>query len=187
MNTPWYKRLSVQLAIAVALGVLVGAAGGWQLKPDVVKVEERQVIDEKATEREVAKRVAELEKTMSQKIVRVYVTKPDGTKTVTEKIDTEKKSTLKEALERVAVKDVERKVDTERKVTPVLAQWSIGAGVGVLPRFDAPPETAILGHVSVARRVAGPVWGEVWVQGGSPIAAPKPAGFAGGVGVRVEF
>src|SRR5258706_7709560 len=105
-------------ALPYAVVLLVGAGIGWSLKPDVVRVEgkerivEKTVVDEKAIQTEVDRRVKEIESKMETKVVRVWVTKPDGTSTATETTETKTETKEKE----VEVKTVEKIVTVEKVV-----------------------------------------------------------------------
>lgn len=186
----------------ILLFVLVLVAGigiGWYVKPDVVKVEEKtkivetKVLDEVLMEQEIAKRVKEIESHMEVKVVTKWVVKPDGTKETTEtketKTDTKEKETEDKSKETVKiVKEIEYKDKiVEKTVTPVLAQWHVGALVGVAPRFDSPATTPIMVGVEAERRIVGPVFLGVWAMAGSPVTTFNVTNAAIGLKVGFEF
>lgn len=182
------------------LTLALGVVGGYLLKPDQYKVEYREheteklVVDQKLTEQEVERRMAEWTSKQQVKTVTQWVVKPDGSKTVTQTQEKNTETTSKEqevkTVEKVVVQTVEKVVvrDVEKIVTPIPAQWQVGLGVATIPDFANPASTPLLVKASVARRIAGPFWVDVWLMGGSPVVGPpKPAGIGGGLDVLIQF
>jgi len=147
------------------VALLSGAAIGWALKPDVVRVEER------VKTVEVEKQVVVVQESVRVEVVKVKDTQvverwhrektqsPDGTiKEVEDKnIDTlvhEKENNVE-----VKVVEVEKQVVVEKtltktiKIDPVLPNWHIGVTGGV----QIPVILPVVG-VEVERRIAGPFW-----------------------------
>lgn len=152
--------------IVAVVFLLAGAGLGWGLKPDVVKIEEKEkiVTVEKVVDR-VVEKVVEVKVKDTQYVERwhtVKVTAPDGT--VTETADKSKDAVIKEAdntvktVEVIKTVEVEKVVTREIKIDPVLAQWRVGVSGGaqfLTAQFPAP--VVVLG-VEGERRIAGPIW-----------------------------
>lgn len=177
------------------LGVFLAGAGlSWQLKPDTVKIEEREVVVEKQVTTEAMKELMtsfehlkqELQKVRETKVVEKYhreelETKlPDGTYTkkvtIDKNIDSFSRETETKILVRVVEVDkmvevekkvfVDRIVEKEKVVSPVLAQWHVGVFGGVNPQLV--PSLKVNSYViggEVERRIAGPFWLGVWGAG----------------------
>jgi hypothetical protein len=175
------KKYWLHLVLLVA-GLAGGIAIGWGFKPDVVKVEEKtQVV-------EVEKQVVVVQEKVRVEVVKVKdtqvverwhrektdETKPDGTRIVKEIEDRNVDSIVKEKENSTEVKVVEvekqvvveKEVVKEKVVTPMLAQWHVGALVGLTPQFL--PTVGVQNWVigaEVERRIVGPVFGGVWGAG----------------------
>lgn len=188
--------------------LVVGVLIGWYVKPSVVRVEEKtvtvekmiekKVIDEVLVQAEVERRVKAIESTLEKRIVRVVVTKPDGTKV--EKETTDVKTATKETetedkvktvtVEKIVTVDrfVDREVIVEKKIEPVLPDWKVGILIGTAPRFDSPVDTPLLLGVEVDRRIAGPFSVSLWGMAGSPVVGGfKITNAALGLGAKMEF
>lgn len=156
---------SLPYIAVLVLGVGGGAALGWGLKPDVVRVEE------KIKTVEVEKQVVVVQEQVRVEIVKVKDSQvverwrrektqsPDGTiREVEEKnIDTvvkEKENTTEVKIVEVTKEVVvEKLVDRVIKIDPVLANWHIGVTGGTQLLVPVP----VFG-VEVERRIAGPFW-----------------------------
>lgn len=189
------------------IALVIGVAIGWEMKPDQVRIEEKivekvkteekKVVDETLVQAEVDKRVKEIQANMKTKTVTVWVEKPDHTKTVTSTTETENNTkttenetkttdttaTKKEVVEKIVYRDVE----TVKIVEPVKAQWMVGVGVGVAPRFDNPATTPIIISVSAKRRIIGPFFLGLQVQAGSPVTVFNVTNATGIISVDAEF
>jgi hypothetical protein len=201
VNTEKLKKIAM---VAVPLLCLVVGAGlGWYLKPDVVRVEEKLKVVEVTKEVVVVQEQVRVEvvKVKDVQIVdrwhreKTEETRPDGTKLVKEVEDRNIDSVLKEKETATEVRVVEvekqvvvdRIVDREVKIEPVLPKWHLGAMVGVAPRFDIPTETAIMAGISAEHRVAGPFWMGAYVMAGTPTYAFKPTAVNAGLKLGFEF
>jgi len=203
------------IIICVTVGVAGGVAIGWFAKPDVVRIEEHETVVEKEVTTEAQKALMtafenlriEMEKVRETQVVEKYhreviETKlADGSYTKTTTIDKNVESHTKETETRVEVKvvEVEKKIETikteyvdrvvekDRIVTPVLAQWHVGVMAGVAPHFDNVPSSPIMLGVDVERRIVGPVFVGVWGMAGSPVTGLNIVNGAAGIKVGVEF
>jgi hypothetical protein len=197
---------SVKKVAYVAVPLLCVAGGiaiGWAAKPEVVRVEETVRVET------VEKQVVAIQERV--RVETVYVkeavvvdrwhrektseTKPDGTVIAKEvedrnidshtsehKTDTEVK-VVEVTKEVVVTQEVVREIKTE----PVLANWHFGIKAGAAPRFDIPTETAIMLGAEVEHRLFGPVWGGIWVLGGSPVSRFDLQHASGGISVSFEL
>lgn len=167
MNLQSLKDKWPYLVVALVFG-LGGAAGGWALKPDVVKIEEKVRVET------VEKQVVVIQEKVRVEVVKVKDTQvaeryrkettalPDGTvKTVEERnIDTVVKE--KENSVQVKVVEVEKQVVVKQdvvreiKIDPVLPDWYVGAMGGVALLTPSP-----VAGIEAKRRIAGPVFGGV--------------------------
>lgn len=189
----------IPYAVVALVFAVLGAAGGWALKPDVVRVEERVRVQE------VEKQVVVTKESVRVEVVRVKdqqlqeryrkqeVISSDGTVTRTEErnIDVAVHETNNKT--EVKVVEVEKKVFVDRvvdrmiKVEPVLPNWNVGVLVGAAPRLDNLPSTPIMLGVVAERRLAGPVWAGLWAMGGSPVTQFQLTNVSAGIKLGVEF
>lgn len=167
------------LAIA-GVGVLVG----WYVKPTAVKVEEKEKVVEKQVTTEAIKELMKSFESLRVEMQRVRETQitekyhreeleawlADGSHTKKVTVDKNIDSHTKETETKVEVKvvEVEKKVETvktvyvdkiiekEKKVTPVLAQWHVGLLAGIKPTFIPLEAGALQLGGEVERRIAGP-------------------------------
>jgi hypothetical protein len=177
-----------------ALVLLVGIGVGWGVKPDVVKIEEREKIVEKQVTTEAQKELMtafenlriEMEKVRETQVTEKYHREEletrlaDGTYTKKVTVDKNIDSHTKETETKVEVKvvEVEKKVETirteyvdkivekEKIVTPMLAQWHVGVFGGLTPQFV--PSVGVQNWViggEVERRIVGPVFLGLWGAG----------------------
>jgi hypothetical protein len=171
MNPPSSKKpIVIAVLIAVILGILGGAALGWGLKPDVVRVEEKVKIVEVTKEVVVIQEQVRVEivkvkdSVVSDRYRKTETITPDGTINRVEErnIDTvvkEKENTVEVKVVEVTKEVVvEKLVDRVIKIEPVLAQWRLGAGGGVQFLAGTFPEPTPILSVGGARRIAGPFW-----------------------------
>jgi len=174
--------------------LLVGIGVGWGVKPAVVKIEERERIVEKQVTTEAQKALMtafenlriEMEKVRETQVVEKYhrevlETKlADGTYTKKTTVDKNIDSHTKETETKVEVRvvEVEKKIETirteyvdkivekEKIVTPMLAQWHVGVIGGLTPQFS--PSIGVQNWVvggEVERRIVGPVFLGIWGAG----------------------
>lgn len=154
------------IAIAVIF-LFGGAAIGWALKPDVLKIEEKiktvDVIKEVVVVKEVVR--VEVVKVKDTQVVERWhrekktTTTPDGAVTTTETEDKNIDSIVKEKENSTQVKvvEVEKQVVVEKIVqvevskTPVLKDWHVGVTGGTELLAPVP----VFG-VEAERRIAGP-------------------------------
>lgn len=177
------------------LVLLLGGIGiGWGVKPDVVKIEEREKIVEKQVTTESQKALmtafenlrVEMEKVRETQVVEKYHREEletrlaDGTYTKKVTVDKNIDSHTKETETKVEVKVVEvekrvevikteyvdRIVEKEKIVTPVLAQWHVGVIGGLTPQLLPTPgvQNWVVGG-EVERRIVGPVFLGIWGAG----------------------
>lgn len=176
-------------AVVLLVGVLGGAALGWGLKPDVVKIEEKIKVVE------VVKEVVVVQEKVRVEVVKVKDTQvverwrrektqsPDGTiKEIEERnIDSiikEKENTVEVRVVEVTKEVVvEKLVDRVIKIDPVLANWHIGVMGGV----QVPTIIPVVG-VEAERRIAGPFWLGVWGTANTQFNAGQA-----GLKVAIEF
>lgn len=178
-----------------ALVLLVGIGVGWGVKPSVVKIEEREKIVEKQVTTEAQKELMtafenlriEMEKVRETQVTEKYHREEletrlaDGTYTKKVTVDKNIDSHTKETETKVEVRvvEVEKKVETvrteyvdkivekEKIVTPVLAQWHVAILAGVQPNFNPLTHGGLQLGASVERRIVGPVFLGIQV-GASP-------------------
>lgn len=174
--------------------LLVGIGIGWGVKPDVVKIEEREKIVEKQVTTEAQKELmtafenlrVELQKVRETQVTEKYHREEletrlaDGTYTKKVTVDKNIDSHTKETETKVEVKvvEVEKVVEKERVVlvdkevvkekivTPQLAQWHVGVIGGLTPQFL--PTVGVQNWViggEVERRIVGPVFLGIWGAG----------------------
>lgn len=181
--------------LATVTVLLVGIGIGWSVKPDVVKVEEREKIVEKQVTTEAQKELmsafeslrVEMEKVRETQVVEKYHREEletrlaDGTYTKKVTVDKNIDSHTKESERVVEVKVVEvekrvevvrteyldRVVEKEKVVTPILAQWHVGVLAGVKPNLNPLTHGGLQLGIEVERRIVGPVFLGVQV-GASP-------------------
>lgn len=163
------KKVLPFLAVAV-LCLGGGAALGWGLKPDVVKVEEKlKVVEvEKQVVVEKEKVVVQVVKVKDTQVVerwhREKTTSPDGTVKEVEDKNIDSVVKEKENSTEVKVVEVEKQVVVEKqvdrviKIDPVLAQWRVGVSGGAQFLTAQLPAPVVVLGVDAERRIAGPIW-----------------------------
>lgn len=182
--------------------LVVGLAGGWFLKPDVVRVEEKIKVQE------VVKEVVVVQEKVRVEVVKVKDTqvverwhrektseaKPDGTVVTREVEDRNIDSIVKEKENSTQVKIVEvvkevvveKRVDVLVKTEPVLKDWRAGVLVGVAPKFETLFDSPMVG-LEVERRIAGPLFVGLWGMAGSPTSKLEVQNAAVGLKLGLEF
>ena len=173
--------------------VLLGTGIGWYVKPSVVETKEKEKIVEKQVTTEAQKALMtafenlriEMQKVRETQVVEKYHREEletrlkDGTYTKKVTIDKNIDSHTKETETKVEVKvvEVEKRIETIKTVTvdkivekekivkPVLAQWHVGAMGGLTPTlFPLGVQSYVLG-AEVERRIIGPVFLGLWGAG----------------------
>lgn len=188
-----WKKIALKTLPYVAV-FLVGAGVSWKLKPDTVKIQEKEVVVEKQVTTEAMKELMASFETLKLELQRVRETQvtekyhreeletrlPDGTYskkvTVDKNIDSHTKETetkvevrvveVEKVVEKEKLVTVDKVVEKEKLVTPVLAQWHVGVFGGINPQLLPTPKinSYVIGG-EVERRIAGPFWVGVWGAG----------------------
>jgi hypothetical protein len=174
------KKLIIDAAISIAMLLIAFCIGRCTKHPtERVVTIDREVkvqVHDAATTSQAATRV-------ETRLQTVWVTKtvrsPDGTK-VTERTTTQggsseatTKASLSEVVHDVQVKTIE--VVKYKETKTALPNWHITGRVGT--GFDALRPTY---GVEAQRRILGPCWAGVWIQGPELSRASLAAGFAVG-------
>jgi hypothetical protein len=159
------------LVVLSVVSLLGGAAIGWGLKPEVVKIEEKiKVVEvEKQVVVEKERVRVEIVKVKDTQVVERYrkekTQSPDGTIREIEERNIDSVVTEKQNSVEVKVVEVEKQVvveklvDREIKIDPVLPNWYLGATGGTELLTPVP----VFG-VEAKRRIAGPFWLGVYGQ-----------------------
>lgn len=194
----FFQKYKAHLIVGVVC-IVAGVGTGWYAKPDVVKIEEKTKIEYVEKQVVVVQEKVQIVHVKDTTVVerwhreKTETKTPDGT-VVTKEIEDKNIDThTKENTETVKVVEVTKEVVVEKevvkevKIDPVLAQWHVGALVGVAPRFDNPATTPIMLGVEAERRILGPIWLGGWVMAGSPVTAFGITNAAVGLKVAGEF
>jgi hypothetical protein len=193
----------VVVAVCELLVLVGGIAIGWYSKPDVVRTEtqlqvvevEKQIVVEKEVVRVEIVKVKDTQVVERWHREKTEEKKPDGTVLTKEVEDRNIDSIVKEKENstEIRVVEVEKQIVVEREkiVTqvsePVLANWHVGAMVGLAPQFDNLGGSPVMVGAEVERRIVGPIWAGAWVMGGSSTSQFKVVNGSAGIKIGMEF
>lgn len=192
-ENPFAALVVIILMLAVGSGSYV--AGRYSAPSKVVEVtKEVEVVKEVIKTVEVIKEVESKNKDLAENLKthkeRIEETKPDGTKTVKETVDTNVDRTVKEVeiryvdktVEVEKIVEVEKKVEVEKIVEKNKSDWEVLAKVGVdFLKLSNVPFPVTIG-LEVDRRILGPLKVGVWVNTETTFHS-----VTGGLSVGIEF
>lgn len=181
--SPETKKILVAIAVTAVLCMGGGAALGWGLKPDVVRIEEKIKVVEVTKEVVVVQEKVRVEivkvkdSVVSDRYRKTETITPEGAITRVEErnIDTvvkEKENTVEVKVVEVTKEVVvEKLVDRVIKIDPVLAQWRVGAGAGAQFLATDFPVPALIVGLHGEKRIAGPFWLGLYVNLNTKLSA----------------